>query len=333
MKSNNGMRDRFVEEVIISIIGASIFSYGMVQTLTLFSQSYIGSSPYNVPLDAPLIEHIWNHLRLYSPIALILLIDALLFLFIIKRFFLPITRNQDHPIGYRKIIAYLFVIIPASATPWPIQRIFTAALIEHANWEMHGTPFLMWFALTLVCIFTSRQLEKKKITETLEILIVVPSEKEDIRSLIVRVSEENLIKIYGNDLSKYRDGTPVLIEKDTKKVIAIIRSPLKITEKLENRIQMDEWIRRRLDAKIDEEVTVRKTRFGGFQLFWNTMVLRHPDISQRWENFGILFAIITLCFDIFIGTLQWDFCVKLVIAVIMILAVVFLPPLILVPHE
>jgi len=162
-KSTEKGSDRFIEEVTVSVIGASIFSYAMVQTLTLFSQAHIGASPYNLPAEAPLIEHAWHQLNLYAPVATIVSLDAFLFLTLMQKFFWSIVRDRNQPIGFKDIITYLLVIIPASAIPWPIQRFFTALLIEKQNWNMHLTPLLMWFLAAIICTYVARHLQKGKV--------------------------------------------------------------------------------------------------------------------------------------------------------------------------
>jgi len=154
--------DRFLEEIVVSVIGASIFSYFMVRTLDLFLQEYIKGLPYNLSPSDPLVEHVWFQLRVYAPIGLIILIDALLFLILVQQFFWPALRSMTHPIGYLDIIASLLLILPFSLVPWPIQRLFTATFLEQGNWLIHLPPSLIWFVGTLVCIYAAREIEKRK---------------------------------------------------------------------------------------------------------------------------------------------------------------------------
>jgi len=147
--------DRLLEEVVVSIIGATIFSYLLVVTLALFQEHYVGILPYSPPREAPLFEHLWNQAQLYAPVSVIVIIDAFLFLFLIKQFFWPIIGNDNPSFRIRDIIAYLLVIVPASAIPWPIQRISTAILIEKENLLIHITPFLLWLFATSISIFVA----------------------------------------------------------------------------------------------------------------------------------------------------------------------------------
>jgi hypothetical protein len=160
------------------------------------------------------------------------------------------------------------------------------------------------------------------------------SDLEDVRTLIVRVSRNTLEKFYDN-VSEYRDGTPVLIENRDRKARVIAQGPLKAIDERGEAIRMDEWVRNRLNVKVGDKVTVKKTIFTPFILFWNTMVFRHPNISQRWENFGIFLAIATLILDVFLRMVELSFSLEALsfIAIVVVLAFVFLPPMILVPRR
>ena len=177
---------------------------------------------------------------------------------------------------------------------------------------------------------------KGKVSEKPKILRlkVEYSDVEDVRSLIVRISGNNLAKFY-DDPSEYRDGTPVLIEKNDKKTRAIVQGPLRAGEGLRECIRMDEWIRRRLYVNVGDKVTIKKTFFTPFILFWNTMVFCHPNISQRWENFGIFLTIIALIFDIFLRIAELNLRIEILsfVVIVTVLAFVLLPPTILVPRK
>lgn len=65
------------------------------------------------------------------------------------------------------------------------------------------------------------------------------------------------------------------------------------------------------------------------------MVFNHPDIEQRWENFGIFLAIAALLFDIFLRLvdlqLQLEFLIAYLILVPLIIGLLL--PNLLLPHR
>ena len=169
--------------------------------------------------------------------------------------------------------------------------------------------------------------------DTLRLKVKI-SDLEDIRTLVVRMSEENLAKIY-DDISEYRDGKPIRLEKDGKKVYAIAQDALRSREKLGNNIRLDGWMRRRLNTKVGEEVNIKTSRLAPFILFWKTMVLRHPDLNQRWENFGIFLAIAVFIFDVFMRMIELHIYPEILVLLAISTAFLFLtlPPIILVPRK
>ena len=170
------------------------------------------------------------------------------------------------------------------------------------------------------------------------ILKVKAAHREDIRSLVVRVSAVNVAKI--NNYANYSDGMPVLIERKNtgKKTYAIIHGELSPNEELSEYILMDDWTRKKLCVEINDEVIIKRVRplfVAQFSLFWGTMVFNHPDLTQRGGNFGLFLAI---------GALLVDFCSRIasldlpvfwramsMIGLLLILAIV--PPLLLVPKK
>jgi hypothetical protein len=163
-------------------------------------------------------------------------------------------------------------------------------------------------------------------------LKVDKADKNDVRTLIVRASNENVEKITKKE---YCDGVPVLIEnrKKKKKTYAILRSD----GFTDDSIKMDDWIRRKLGVNTGEEVNVspaRHTRIAQLKLFWK-MVFKHPDLNQRWSNFGIFLAISAFLTDLLFTfyELRFSWICLAIIAVVLFFSLFLIPPIILIPSK
>ena len=161
--------------------------------------------------------------------------------------------------------------------------------------------------------------------------IIEKADIEDVRTLIVRISERRINELYGKD-SKYCNGKPVVLEKNGKKVYAV----LQVSDNVEdNGIKADYWMRQKLNAKVNDRIRIRISKWARLSLFWKTRVLNHPDLNQRWENFGILLAVIVLFGDIFLRLAETHLQLELLIIIfslILLIGGIALPNLLL-PHE
>jgi len=159
-KRMHSLEDNITEEVVISIIGASIFSCGIAQTITLYLHAYIGSKPYESSSGASLCDALYNQFRIYAPIGIIIFLEALFFTFLLHYLFWPIMKNRNHPPRIIDLIFYLLMIVCISAVPWPIQRLMTAHFIENGNWNVHLPPLLFWILPTSIVLFIGYKLKR-----------------------------------------------------------------------------------------------------------------------------------------------------------------------------
>ncbi len=163
-------------------------------------------------------------------------------------------------------------------------------------------------------------------------LTIKKADLEDVRTLIVRVSPKNLKEFYGDDC-EYCDGKPISLGKNGKKAYAILQ--ISTDRDIGNNIKADYWVRQKLNVKEGDIIEIRNSIWARYGLFWRTMIFNHPDLNQRWENFGIFLAVLALIFDIFLRLIDLQLQLEFLIAywiLVLLISGLGLPHLLL-PHK
>jgi len=130
-----------------------------------------------------------------------------------------------------------------------------------------------------------RQLSRLKVTH---------ANGEDVRHLLCRVDPELFAKLDITE-DKYLDAVVVRLSSHGRRVRLIARTPVRPDETVgTNRIQLDEWSRVRLGTRVDEEVVVERAHLWDVVLYIWDAITKHPDISTRWQNVAVTFAVFGL---------------------------------------
>jgi len=139
---------QFVQQVIIAIIMASLFSYLFGESLTLFHTHWTikmyelsGPKIMENPLNSIMIG-----INVFGPIAVVVFADIALFVFLFwELYWIRVSKKPSESI--KKILLEVFLLLPISLIPWPIQHIFTLLFLEREYIVMHISYIVLWILL------------------------------------------------------------------------------------------------------------------------------------------------------------------------------------------
>jgi len=150
-----------IQEILVSVIGATVFSYFLGESLTLFHEKYT-----NIIYRWTWPQFLSGFAEAYGPPALFALIDVTLFILLFyKIYWKHIEERKERLDGSWWFFAQMFRLFPASTVPWPFQHIFTAWKIEPARWLEHVMYLPIWavvsFGLVGLAIIIEKWRSKK----------------------------------------------------------------------------------------------------------------------------------------------------------------------------
>jgi len=133
----------FIEQIGIQVFAASMFSHFVGKTLEWISLHWTPKM-YNVPLWPLDFSTIQKILAVFVPVAVIILIDVVVFILFIYRLW---RKAKEIPIkNWRDAIVQIFVSLPIGSWPWAVYHLSVPFLGDN-NLGMHIIFFLVWMIL------------------------------------------------------------------------------------------------------------------------------------------------------------------------------------------
>jgi hypothetical protein len=137
---NNSTED-FVKQIGIQVFIAAMFSYFVTNTLNWFSQ-HLTSTMYNVSswsLDFSTMQKI---LKVFIPVALIILADVTVFIVFMYHFW----KTQRKITKVYDAFIQIFVMLPVASFPWAVFHL-SVPFLGDDHFIMHFCFFLVWAVL------------------------------------------------------------------------------------------------------------------------------------------------------------------------------------------
>ena len=120
-----------VQDILVSVIGATMFSYFLGESLTLFTQ--YTSMIY--PSAGLTWEYLWRFAEAYGPPAVFAFIEVALFILLFQKIFWKHLQKRNEQLnGVWWFLAQMFRLFPSATVPWPFQHVFTACFLERDRW-------------------------------------------------------------------------------------------------------------------------------------------------------------------------------------------------------
>ena len=135
-----------VQEILISVIGATVFSYFLGESLTLFT--LYTSMIY--PSAGLTWGYLWRFAEAYGPPAVFAFIDVALFVLLFQKLFWKHLEKRNEQLnGLWWFFAQMFRLFPSSTVPWPFQHIFTAYYLEPERQAEQIVYLPIWLVVSL----------------------------------------------------------------------------------------------------------------------------------------------------------------------------------------